>query len=102
MMIAILFYGCAILAGIKLMWNLWIPIEVLFFRSEKDRKTQNVSLMPIEVLFLLLMVFFSFLDNELNILKLNQWLLLLVGCVVIASTYAFIAVFLKIFKKRFI
>ncbi|WP_444883021.1 hypothetical protein [Microbulbifer sp. PSTR4-B] len=95
------FYVCAALLALKLLWNLIIPISVTFFWSKDERKNRGVSLAPIEFLILLVITALSFFDERLSILGVNGFALFGVGVIAIVATYVFIYIFLWLFKGRF-
>ncbi len=111
--VLIIFYICTFLITLKLFWNLLAPIVVTFFWSMEERKSKGLSLAPFEFIILIIMVApfefiiliimvaISFFNKNAELFGLREEGLFLFGILAMVSTYLFIFIFLKIFRKRF-
>ena len=95
----LIFHVIAGLFVLKLIWNVGVPIDI-FLRSRKGKfkKESGVSLMPVEVLLLIILFVCSFYLNDDNF-YCRPLGVLLIGIVSVAFSYILMLVIGKVLRE---
>jgi hypothetical protein len=92
------FYFLASLFVLKVIWNFSIPIIALRMKRSGS-KQGTISMMPVELIFLLAVTLYSYAKDEFDIFGLDTWKIALVGAALVVLSYLSISLFSKCWAR---
>lgn len=86
------FYFLAFLFVLKIIWNFSVPIIAIYMEKNGSNQ-ESISLMPIEFIFLLVIILYSYAKDGFDIFGMHTWILALTGGGLIILSFLSIIMF---------